>query len=356
MLALSPLPEEGAGCRFRISQYVPYLEAHGFDVTVAPFYTPEFFRIVYLRGRYLAKARLFLARTVRQLAEALSSRHDLVFLYREAIPIGPPLIEMLLTRLRRRPLVYDFDDAVFLTNVSDANRLLRVVKFPEKVRTIIRASAAVTAGNAYLADYAARYQRNVTVLPTVVDTARWIPAADPVRRPVPRVGWIGTPSTASYLASLGDVLRHVAAVEPFTLRVAGTADPVRFPGVSVENERWTLPGEVALFNTCDVGVYPLPDDAWARGKCGLKAIQFMACGVPVVAAPVGVNRDIIQDGVNGFLAATPEEWTEKLGWLLADESLREKLGRAGRETVIERYSLAVYAPLLARVLGAAAGG
>ena len=356
VLALSPLPEEGAGCRFRISQYVPYLEAHGFEVTVAPFYTPEFFRIVYLRGRYVTKTRLFLARTVRRLAEALSPRHDLVFLYREALPIGPPVIAMLLTRLKRRPLVYDFDDAVFLANVSDANRLVRVVKFPEKVRAIIRSSAAVTAGNAYLADYATRHHRNVTVLPTVVDTSRWVPADDTVRRRVLRVGWIGTPSTASYLASLADVLRQVALVQPFTLRVAGAGDPVRFPGVSVENDRWTLAGEVALFNTCDIGVYPLPDDAWTRGKCGLKAIQFMACGVPVVAAPVGVNREIIQDGVNGFLAATPEEWTEKLGWLLADGSLREKLGRAGRETVVERYSLTAYAPVLARVLGTATGG
>ena len=355
MLVLSPVPEQGASYRFRVAQFLPYLRHHGFDVTAAPFYSDDLFRIVYLRGRYLAKAGHSIAAAARVLARAVASAHDLVLVHREAMPIGPPLAELLLGRVKRRRLVFDFDDAVFLPNTSDANRVLQVVKFPRKANTIMRASVAVTAGNDYLASYARRYNPSVTVVPTVVDTARWVPA--PERRPrgaTPRVGWIGTPSTTRYLAGLAPVLEEVAATERFTLCVAGASSSLAFHGVEVEEQPWTLAREVALFNGCDVGVYPLHDDEWARGKCGLKAIQFMACGIPVVASAVGVNCTIIQDGVNGFLAASHREWVEKLGWLLADAALRDKLGRAGRETIIERYSLTAQAPVLARVLETAA--
>jgi glycosyltransferase involved in cell wall biosynthesis len=146
------------------------------------------------------------------------------------------------------------------------------------------------------------------------------------------------------------VLADLHRVRPFELRVAGAGRPLAFDGVSVANTSWTLDGEVSLFNTCDIGVYPLPDDEWTQGKCGFKAIQFMSCGVPVVAAPVGVNREIIEDGVNGFLAATPREWIEKLTRLADDESLRRRLGQAGRRTIEERYSLNVNAPKMAQAL------
>jgi glycosyltransferase involved in cell wall biosynthesis len=353
---LSPIPDQGASYRFRVAQYLPYLRQRGFDVTVAPFYSPDMFRIVYLRGHYLAKARFSVSAAARVLARALGATHDLVLVHREAIPIGPPLVELLLARVKRRPLVFDFDDAVFLPNTSEANRLLQVLKFPRKVKAIMRASAAVTAGNDHLASYAARYNPAVTMVPTVVDTERWTPGPDRGERSGPlRVGWIGTPSTTRYLAGLGPVLEAVATTQRFTLRIAGTGEPLSFRGVQVEPLPWTLEGEVDLFNGCDVGVYPLDDDEWARGKCGLKAIQFMACGIPVVAAAVGVNRTIIQDGINGFLAASPEEWVEKLSWLLTDAALRAKLGRAGRETVVERYSLATQAPALAGVLETVGG-
>jgi len=150
--------------------------------------------------------------------------------------------------------------------------------------------------------------------------------------------------------SLGPSLGRLAASHQYVLRVSGSAEPLEFPGVTTVNERWTLEREVELFNTCDIGVYPLKDDEWAKGKCGFKAIQFMACGVPVVAAAVGVNTEIIQDGVNGFLASTDEEWDEKVGRLLADGALRQRLGAAGRKTIEERYSLAVNGPKLASLL------
>jgi glycosyltransferase involved in cell wall biosynthesis len=161
---------------------------------------------------------------------------------------------------------------------------------------------------------------------------------------------VGSPTTFQYVKALAPVLRDVAATHPFTLRISGAGEPVDFPGLQVEQPAWSLADEVTLFNTLDIGVYPLTDDDWARGKCGFKAIQCMACGVPVVAQAVGVNREIIRDGENGFLAATPDEWREKLARLLTDAGLRERFARAGRRTIEERYSLRVVAPRLAAVM------
>ena len=138
------------------------------------------------------------------------------------------------------------------------------------------------------------------------------------------------------------------------MRVSGAAGALAFEGVDIREDPWSLAREVELFNTCDIGVYPLTDDQWSRGKCGFKAIQFMACGVPVVASRVGVNEEIIQDGVNGFLATTPAEWVEKLGRLLTDGDLRARFAEAGRRTVEARYSLRVHAPVFAKTLRAAA--
>jgi len=139
------------------------------------------------------------------------------------------------------------------------------------------------------------------------------------------------------------------------LRVSGTAEPVAMSRVVVDNQPWTLEREIDLFRTCDIGVYPLADDEWSKGKCGFKAIEFMACGVPVVAAAVGVNREIIEDGVNGFLASTEDEWTAKLSRLIADPALRSRFAQAGRRTIEDRYSLRANAPRLAAVLRQAAG-
>ena len=352
MLALSPVPEEGAGCRFRIAQYLPYLEAAGIEVTLSPFYTTEFFRLVYQSGRSLQKAALFLERAIdRAYTLAERGRYDIIFIYREAFPIGPAAIEAVLARTPRAAVVYDFDDAIYLPNTSEANRAIAVLKWPSKVRSIIRRSHTVIAGNQYLAEYARRYSRHVRVIPTVVDTSVFIPRLRPddderASARLPIVGWIGTPTTAPYLRGITAVLQAVARTHPFVLRVGGAGGDVDIPGVTVENVRWTLDSEVSLFNTCDIGIYPLPDDEWARGKCGFKAIQFMACEVPVVASPVGVNRDIIHDGADGFLAAGPGDWTQKLTRLIAEPALRRALGEAGRRTVDERYSLRATAPTL----------
>jgi glycosyltransferase involved in cell wall biosynthesis len=247
--------------------------------------------------------------------------------------------------------VYDFDDAVFLGDTSEANRVIGFLKYPAKTRAIVAASTGVIAGNGYLANYALAFNDAVTVMPTCVDTDVFVP------RPAPRaagdplvVGWIGSPTTVRYLLEYGGVLAELARRYPFVLRVAGAGRPIEMPGMAIENVEWSLEREVALFNTCDIGIYPLADDLWTRGKCGFKAIQFMACGVPVVASAVGVNCEIVDDGVNGFLARTREDWVDKLARLCTDADLRDRLGRAGRQRVEDRYSLRRNTPLMIAAL------
>jgi glycosyltransferase involved in cell wall biosynthesis len=356
-LALSPVPYEGAGARYRIAQYIPHLATQGIDLTIAPFFDREFFELVYQPGRTARKALLFMRQAIGRLRTVLQhGRYDLIVIYREAMPVGPPIVESMLAAAKV-PLVYDFDDAVFLPNTSEANRWIGGLKNPQKTGAIIRKCNSVIAGNEFLAAYARRFNSSVHVIPTAIDVDLFVPRATPPPSSEPLVvGWIGTPTTASYLEPLAPVLQALTAAHRFEFRVAGSTRSLTFEGVNTNNVPWSLDREVELFNQCDIGVYPLPDDDWARGKCGFKAIQFMSCGVPVVASAVGVNREIVQDGVNGFLATTPDEWRRKLTLLMTDAALRHRLGGAGRKTIQERYSLQVNGPRVAAVIGAALVG
>lgn len=350
ILALSPVPEGGAGYRLRIAQYAPYLREAGYELTIEPLYDPATFDIMYQPGHYAAKAAgLAHGTAARARAVRNASAYAAAWVYREAHPLGPAVFERAIAR-RGVPLVFDFDDAIYLPNSSQPNRLVRRLKRPGKTAEIIGLSDHVIAGSGYLAAYARRYSSAVTVVPTVVDTEVWRPhAPGPDRDRVPVIGWIGTPTTTPYLLSLAETFAGLARSHSFVLRISGAAQPVRIPGVRVENVPWSLDREVELFATCDIGVYPLPDDDWARGKCGLKAIQFMACSVPVVASAVGVNPEVIRHGESGFLASDRAEWLSRLSTLLESAQLRQRLGASGRIRVEERYSLHSSAPTLVRV-------
>ena len=198
------------------------------------------------------------------------------------------------------------------------------------------------AGNQYLADYARQVNDRVTIIPTTIDTAKYTvePRAE---NDVPVIGWSGSYSTAQHLSTLTNALRRLSERERFRLRVIGAQD-FRIQGVDVEAMPWRSESEVADMRPFDIGIMPLPADRWSRGKCGLKALQYMALGVPTVCSPVGVNSEIIQDGETGLLASTDDEWVEKLSGLLRSADERARLGRAGRETVEARYSATVQAP------------
>ena len=351
VLALLPFSEEGASVRFRVSQFLPALSAAGFDLDLHPLFDTALFRMLYRPGHMPEKATALLSRTLDRV-KALRDQYDMALIHREAYPIGPPLIERWLAK--RVPIIYDFDDAVYLPNTSDANKMIGFLKRPDKIAEVIRLSTEVIAGNAHLGNYARRHSTHVSVIPTCVDTDVWAPPAAAPVHSAPVIGWIGTPTTTPYLEGLHDVFSALAKEHDFVLRVSGSVSPVAMRGVRVENEPWTLEREIGLFNTCDIGVYPLPNDEWTLGKCGFKAIQFMACGVPVVASPVGVNNQIIEHGVSGLLANTEAEWREHLRRLITDAAARQRIGTAGRSRIEAQYSLRANAPAVVSVFERAA--
>ena len=355
VLCMTPVPREGAGTRARILQYLPYLQAAGIEVEVRPFLFSEFFAIAYAPGRWVKKARYFLISSVRRLRDCLqANRYDAIYIYRECFPFGPPVCEWLLMR-SRRPIIYDLDDAIHLPDprVSLGRWIIeRLLKWHSKVSWIIRRSTHVVVGNAYLQSYARRFNPSVTVLPTPEDPSRFngrsLSSGEGVT-----IGWIGTHSTVRYLKQLTPVFQALATRYPFELRVIGDGSPLVMPGVRVTSRRWRLEDEAREVQAFDIGVYPLSGAEFDRGKACYKAILYMAAGVPVVASRFGANCDIIQDGVNGFLASSAEEWIRRLSQLAEQPDLRARLQDAGRRTVAARYSIAANAPRLIEVIRSA---
>jgi glycosyltransferase involved in cell wall biosynthesis len=277
---------------------------------------------------------------------------DVIFIQREAMPLGPAWFERLVS-VNKLPIIFDFDDAIYLPNVSDANRWILWLKRPSKTAAIIRLSSQVIVGNEVLRRYAVQFNENVTVIPTPIDTDFYTVRSEVERSHKPiTIGWVGSNSTVQYLHQLDSVFKELASRYTFQVRVIG--GQYDLAGVDVSCQPWSLENELTDLHSFDVGVMPMPDNDWTRGKCGFKALQYMGVGVPAVVSPVGVNRQIINHGENGFLASTEDEWMTCLTRLVEDPSLRCHLGKAGRKTVEDRYSVKLNAPKLLEIIHSAA--
>ena len=269
---------------------------------------------------------------------------DAVFVHREAAPIGPPIFEWMIARVWRKPLIYDFDDAIWLPDSRQESRLLTFLKYRSKVAIVCGWSRTVSAGNHYLADFAHRYAPRVVVNPTTIDTETMhnplhFAAESNRKRDEVVIGWTGSHSTLKYLKHIEPVLLELAHRYPSVrfLFIADQPPALQLPRMTFVP--WSLETEISALATIDIGIMPLPDDAWAKGKCGFKALQYMAMEKAAVVSPVGVNKTIITEGVNGLLANTPAQWQDALDQLIQDPSLRQRLGQAARVRVQQGYSV-----------------
>jgi glycosyltransferase involved in cell wall biosynthesis len=346
ILALPRFGLKGASSRLRFFQFLPALQRAGIDSVVAPLIEDDLLARKYLNGRYSASA--LLVAYARRVHDLLSRRRfDLVWIEKEALPWIPASFERRL--LAGVPYALDFDDAVFHNYDRNGRPWVRKL-LGRRIDDLMARASLVIAGNGYLADRAMQAGAARTeILPTVVDLDRYAVATSesPTRERM-KVVWIGSPSTAQYLSMLAESLAVLAQKHPFTLRVVGGA--VSLPGVDVEVVPWTEHTEVTAINECDVGVMPLFDTPWEQGKCAYKLIQYMACGLPTIASPVGANCDVTVEGETGYLAGSTEQWVASLEALFCDAALRRRLGEAGRARVEQRYSLQRVAPRLSELL------
>ena len=338
VLAVVPsIYDTSPGQRFRLEQWEPHLNRLGVEITYSPFETEELRQILYRPGNFLRKFRVILNNmNKRRKALDLLGKYDLVYLFREAAILGPPWFERKIAR-SKVPMVFDFDDAIFVAYKSPSNGFLSYLKFPNKTGKICEISSHVMVGNHYLADYALNFCKVVTIVPTTIDTEKYRLVDNDAKRKGITIGWSGSYSTIQHLDTIRDVIQELAKEEEFSLRVIGTGT-YELGGVNVEALQWNSATEVEDLQAIDIGIMPLPDDKWSKGKCGLKALQYMALGIPTVCSPVGVNATIIKDGSNGFIAEDKTEWIQKLKALIHSVELRQKLGLSGKATVEGQYS------------------
>ena len=337
-----------ASTRYRLGQYVPGLASQGIDLQICHLLGDDYLRRRFGGGSLPIAAMLHAG--LARFADLWNQReYDVAMLHCELFPLLPGWIERALIR---KPYVYDFDDAFYLKYRSGRMGVARPL-LGRKFDTVMAGAAAVTGGNHVLAQYARQYNANSYYLPTVVDTGRYLPRPSSRSNKVFTVGWIGSPSTAPYLSELVAPLSVIGQEGPVQFVVIGGKAPA-VPNVTVVELDWHENTEVDLINSFDVGVMPLPDNDWARGKCAFKLIQYMACAVPVIASPVGANRDVV-NGDCGLLAATPQEWADALRLLRDQPVKRAEMGQAGRERVLQHYSLYRNLPVLASVIREVAG-
>ena len=328
---------QGASSRYRVYQYLPFFEAQGWKVRVAPALPAVLHRTYFFSRSFFWKAILSVVVLLRRLAQI---RHvpfaDVVFIQKPLLPGNWLPLEALVKKLARK-VIFDFDDAIFLPSPFGTHGLSEQTLRSRFQKIVVRADLVI-AGNAFLAREAAKFAPRVEVLPTVVDARRFKPREDSKPRDVLVLGWMGSPSTAHYLREIEPVIAEISG--QFQVRwVFVGASPLNMNHAQISFEPWSYETEVQQLQSFDIFISPLRDTPWEQGKCGLKTLTAMSAGLPVIASAVGVHKEIIQDGVNGFLASSSEEWEKKLSQCLSDQALRQRLGKEARKTVLQNFDL-----------------
>lgn len=349
ILALAKYDSEAASTRQRILQYAEPFARSGIELECQALLGNDYVRSL-ADGRSVSPARIIGAYWKRMNALLMGPRADVYWIYADLFPYLPAAFDHLLFRLKR-PVVIDWDDAFFELYARHRSPLVRML-YRNKLDRLLSRADAITCGNSHLYDYARKFCARRLIVPTAVDTNKVRPAEG--RHPGPPViGWIGSASTWPYVRPYLPLLRCLVAEGKASVLVVGAGQAGRSDeGGGIEFRDWSEAREIADLQAMDIGIMPVPDRPWERGKSGYKLIQYMATGLPCVASPVGANCDIVVDGETGFLAATDNEWESALRKLIDDPNLARNLGQAGRRRAIKFYSLASQAPRLVELFRA----
>ena len=331
--------DRSPGQSFRFEQYLDLLSEEGFDITFSNIISEEDDKYLYQKGNILKKLNLQLSSwrlRINDLKRA--DDFDVIFIFREALLTRSTYFEKVFCQSKAK-VVFDFDDAIWLPNVSEGNKALQKLKSPDKIKRILPEVDLIFAGNNYLADFSRNYNQNVRVVPTTIDTNYHVPNHDNKEGTV-CIGWTGTQTTLKYLNLLKPVFKELKRKFGDKVYFKVICDtPFKLEGLEIKNEKWNKEKEIQQLEEIDIGVMPLTDDQWSRGKCGFKGLQYMAMEAATLMSPVGVNQEIIDHGINGYLVNSENEWVTYISELIENPELRKKIGQEGRKTIIEKYSV-----------------
>jgi glycosyltransferase involved in cell wall biosynthesis len=343
LFILAPYPfGEAPSQRFRFEQYLDFLQENDLEIEFHPFLDEKTWKTLYAEGKYLAKAMGMLRSFARRkLLMFRLLKADYIFVHREMAHLGPPIFEWITAKLLRKKYIYDFDDAIWLPNYSETNASFHRVKAYWKVKYCMKWAWKVTAGNDYLATFAHKYNSDVQVIPTTIDELGHhnVHCDHDIEPTI--IGWTGTHTTMRYLDQIVPILSKLEKDHSFRFIVISNEKP-EFELKSLEFIKWNKETEIQDLSAIQIGIMPLIEDIWSEGKCGFKGLQYMSLGMAAVLSPVGVNKQIIDNGQNGFLADTDQEWEEALKRLLEEKELRKSIGSKAIERIHNRYSVSAY--------------
>ena len=325
--------------RFRFEQYFEALETAGIDFDVKPLLDDRAMIYLYESGNFLRKVWKVKLGLLKRLVQMFTlSKYDYVFVHREAAAIGPPIFEWLISKVFRKKLIFDFDDAIWLTNTSSTNSVISFFKRYENANNTCAWAHKVSCGNQYLADHASQFNNSVVVNPTTIDTLNHHNKTKAYTSGKVVIGWTGTHSTMKYLENLVPLLAELEKEFDFEMLVIADQKP-NFELKSLRFIPWNKSSEIDDLLRMDVGIMPLKNDKWASGKCGFKALQYMALGIPAIVSPVGVNSKIVDHTENGWICDTEEEWRQTFIQILSDKSQLQNYSKAARTKIEEHYSV-----------------
>ena len=340
ILIVAQYPEKiSPNQRFRFELYKNLLAENGFAVTIDSFINKKDYEIIHKKGYFFHKFWAVVKGYFKRAGLLFKiKKYSYVFLQREATPLGPPIFEWLYIKVYSKKLIYDFDDAIWLSNPSEHNSLSYILKNPGKVKAICKWAYKVSCGNEYLCNYAKQFNSNVVYNPTCVDTEKRHNIISNHNVSKITIGWTGTFSTLKYLDIVIPSLKKLQEKYDFNIKIICNQKPL-FDLSNLIYVEWTERNEVAELASCQIGLMPLTSDEWSEGKCGFKLIQYLSLGIPAVSSPVGVNKEIIEHGKNGFLCTSDEQWYNAIEKLIIDGGLRQKMGEEGRKKIINEYSM-----------------